>query len=68
MTQPFLLTVAARNDLLNIGRFTAKRWGNPQRNKYLKQLDDTSRLLARQPEPHRVLQRPFGLLLTRDQR
>lgn len=50
MTQPFLLTVAARNDLLNIGRFTAKRWGNPQRNKYLKQLDDTFRLLARQPE------------------
>ena len=50
MTKPFLLTVAARNDLLNIGRFTVKRWGNPQRNKYLKQFDDTFRLLARQPE------------------
>ena len=50
MTQPFLLTVAARNDLMNIGRFTAKRWGNQQRNKYLKQFDDTFRLPARQPE------------------
>lgn len=50
MTKPFLLTVAARNDLLNIGHFTVKRWGNPQRNKYLKQLDEAFRLLARQPE------------------
>jgi len=59
MTKPFLLTVAARNNLLNTGRFTAKRGGNPQPNKFLKQLDDTFRLLARQPKPHLVLQRPL---------
>ena len=47
---PFLLTSAARKDIIDIGRFTAEKWGKPQRNKYLKQLDDAFRLLARQPD------------------
>lgn len=46
----FLLTVAARQDLIEIGRFTAEKWGARQRNKYLKQLDEAFHLLARQPE------------------
>lgn len=48
--QPFLLTTAARKDIINIGRFTAQQWGKRQRDKYLKQLDDAFKLLARQPE------------------
>lgn len=50
---PFLLTAAARKDVIDIGRFTAEKWGKRQRDKYLKQLDDTFRLLARQPETGR---------------
>lgn len=47
---PYLLTIAARKDLIDIGRFTTKKWGKRQRDKYLKQLDDAFKLLARQPE------------------
>lgn len=47
---PYLLTAAARKDLIGIGRFTAKKWGKRQRDKYLKQLDDAFKLLARQPD------------------
>lgn len=50
MMQPFLLTVAAHQDLANIGRFTIGRWGRQQRNAYLKQLDDAFRLLSSQPD------------------
>lgn len=46
----FLLTSAARKDIIEIGRFTSEKWGKRQRDKYLKQLDDTFRLLARKPE------------------
>ena len=46
----FLLTSAARKDIIDIGRFTTQKWGRRQRDKYLKQLDDAFRLLARQPE------------------
>lgn len=48
--RPFLLTSAARDDMLNIGRFTGERWGKQQRNTYLKQLDTAFKLLAQQPE------------------
>lgn len=48
--RPFLLTTAARKDIIEIGRFTAGKWGKRQRDKYLKQLDDAFTLLARQPE------------------
>jgi len=42
---PFLLTSAARKDIIDIGRFTSEKWGKRQRNKYLKQLDDAFRQL-----------------------
>ena len=48
--RPFLLTAAARKDTIDIGRFTAEKWGKRQRDKYLKQLDDAFKLLARQPD------------------
>lgn len=35
---------------MEIGRFTKGKWGKRQRDKYLKQLDDAFKLLARQPE------------------
>ncbi|MBD2857724.1 type II toxin-antitoxin system RelE/ParE family toxin [Spongiibacter sp. KMU-158] len=47
---PFLLTSAARKDIIEIGRFSTEKWGIRQRDKYLKQLDDAFRLLARQPD------------------
>jgi toxin ParE1/3/4 len=47
---PFLLTSAARKDIIDIGRFTSEKWGKRQRDKYLKQLDDTFRLLALKPD------------------
>jgi toxin ParE1/3/4 len=46
----FLLTTAARKDVIEIGRFTTGAWGKRQRDKYLKQLDEAFKLLARQPE------------------
>ena len=48
--RPYLLTTAARKDTIDIGRFAAEKWGKRQRDKYLKQLDDAFKLLARQPE------------------
>lgn len=48
--RPFLLTTAARKDIIEIGRFTSEKWGKRQRDKYLKQLDDAFTLLGRQPE------------------
>ncbi len=46
----FLLTNAAQKDVGDIGRYTAEKWVKRQRDKYLKQLDDAFKLLARQPE------------------
>lgn len=48
--RPFLLTAAARKDIIDIGHFTAEKWGKRQRDKYLKQLDDAFKLLSRQPD------------------
>lgn len=48
--RPYLLTAAARKDIIDIGRFTSEKWGKRQRDKYLKQLDDAFKLLARQPD------------------
>lgn len=48
--RPYLLTRAARKDFVDIGRFTAEKWGKRQRDKYLKQLDEAFKLLSRQPE------------------
>ena len=47
--RPYLLTVAARKDLIDIGHFTTEKWGKRQRDKYLKQFDYTFKLLSRQP-------------------
>jgi toxin ParE1/3/4 len=46
----FLLTAAARTDIIEIGRYSSGTWGKRQRDKYLKQLDDAFKLLSRQPE------------------
>jgi len=45
----FTLTNAAKNDLKDIARFTQKRWGREQRNKYLKTLDNSFHQLASNP-------------------
>lgn len=45
----FKLTRAALRDLLEIGRFTQERWGDPQARRYLTQLDARFRSLARTP-------------------
>lgn len=45
----FTLTEKAKNDLKDIARFTQKRWGREQRNKYLATLDSSFRRLAENP-------------------
>lgn len=48
------VTRAARRDLLEIGRFTVERWGAEQADRYLAQLDECFRLLARAPTSGRI--------------
>jgi len=43
------LSRAAKRDLLEIGRYTVEQWGVEQADRYLTQLDDRLRLLAREP-------------------
>jgi len=45
----FTLTKKAFSDLLEIGRYTKKRWGTEQRNTYLTMLDDCFKQLAIDP-------------------
>ncbi len=45
----FYLTNAARADLKEIGRYTKKQWGAPQRVKYLTMLDGCFQDLAAKP-------------------
>ena len=45
----FTLTEKAKSDLKDIARFTQKRWGREQRNKYLKDLDACFCRLADNP-------------------
>lgn len=45
----FLLTPAAYQDLLAIGRYTEQKWGRSQRNHYLHALTERFSLLAKQP-------------------
>ncbi|MBV1920814.1 MAG: type II toxin-antitoxin system RelE/ParE family toxin [Pseudomonadales bacterium] len=42
----FELTQKAKNDLIDIARYTEKKWGLVQRNVYIKQFDDCFHLLA----------------------
>lgn len=43
------VTRAARRDLVEIGRYTLREWGEAQCRSYLTQLDDRLRLLAAAP-------------------
>lgn len=45
----FALTRRAKNDLKAIAKFTEVRWGQAQRNIYIKQFDDTFHMLAETP-------------------
>ena len=45
----FTLTEKAKSDLKDIARFTQKRWGHEQRNKYLQDLDACFFRLADNP-------------------
>ncbi|MER2490806.1 type II toxin-antitoxin system RelE/ParE family toxin [Catenovulum sediminis] len=45
----FELSGKAKNDLINIAKYTQLTWGISQRNDYLKQLDNTFRQLASEP-------------------
>ena len=45
----FKLTVKAKEDLKNIAKFTEKTWNKKQRNSYLKQFDNTFKLISNTP-------------------
>lgn len=45
----FRITAKAKQDLLAIGKYTATKWGQSQRNIYLKKLDDAFHLLCKNP-------------------
>jgi len=46
----FKLTLKAKADLINIGRYTQNQWGIRQRNKYLSNLDARMRWLVKNPQ------------------
>ena len=46
----FRLPTKAMDDLRSIGRFTQKKWGREQRNKYFSMLDACFHTIANQPE------------------
>lgn len=48
--KPYRVSNEARADIRDIGRFTQKRWGKPQRRKYLDGLDACLRTLAQNPK------------------
>jgi toxin ParE1/3/4 len=48
--EPFQLSKGAKSDLRSIALFTENRRGRPQRNLYIKQLDDAFFLLAQNPD------------------
>ena len=47
---PYRITVAARADLLDIGRYTQKRWGVEQWRKYLAHLQTAFSRVAEHPQ------------------
>ena len=49
----FHLTAKAKADLKGIGRYTLKKWGREQRNRYLKKIDDAFHELSQDPEKGR---------------
>ncbi|WP_419662583.1 type II toxin-antitoxin system RelE/ParE family toxin [Desulfosarcina variabilis] len=46
----FRLTAKAVDDMKSIGRFTERKWGREQRNRYLAMLDSSFNTIAYQPE------------------
>lgn len=46
----FLLSSKAKKDLIKIAKYTQLTWGAPQRNDYLKVLDNSFQLLVNEPE------------------
>jgi len=50
VSNKFKLTARARKDLLQIGRYTELKWGEDQRNHYLKQLDVAFNLIVGNPK------------------
>ena len=46
----FSLTHKAKADLKSIGAYTQRKWGVKQRGVYVKQFDDTFRILANNPD------------------
>lgn len=45
----FRLSTKAKSDLKNIARYTQTKWGRDQRNRYLKQFDESFYLLCESP-------------------
>lgn len=52
----YRITPRTRDDLKNIGRYTNKQWGKPQRDSYLRDLEKRFNWLAKNPlfGKHRV--------------
>lgn len=46
----FFLTRKAKDDLLNIARYTEKTWGRAQRNTYLTNLDQAFQAISASPQ------------------
>ena len=50
MRKSIKVTAMARNDLLEIGRYTELKWGRSQRNHYLNQMDEAFNLIGNSPK------------------
>jgi len=46
----YKISAKALDDLKSIGRYTSRKWGKPQRNKYLGMIDDSFQAISIQPE------------------
>jgi toxin ParE1/3/4 len=60
MQKKATITPIARSDLIDISRYTDKKWGRPQRFKYVKQLKDRFSYLADNPHIGRKRGEIFG--------
>ena len=48
-SRSFRVTPRAKEDLINIARYTEQRWGKTQRDKYLREIDACFHALAQRP-------------------
>jgi len=46
----FKISAKALDDLKSIGRYTSRKWGKTQRNKYLEMIDGSFQTISHQPE------------------